>query len=121
MEGKSINQWVEKLLPMFNGEYTLGHLTDGLPDPYKRRVYEIAEILYQNEFAVDISQDRPHELPENILQKFASQIEFLDSFGHSGAYHFQSYRQCKVLAIGSGSFFFPSFLRYLNPDYLSFI
>ncbi|MDM5155096.1 putative thiazole-containing bacteriocin maturation protein [Bacillus sp. DX1.1] len=105
MEGKSINQWVEKLLPMFNGEYTLGHLTDGLPDPYKRRVYEIAEILYQNEFAVDISQDRPHELPENILQKFASQIEFLDSFGHSGAYHFQSYRQCKVLAIGSGSFF----------------
>ncbi|MDC2864357.1 putative thiazole-containing bacteriocin maturation protein [Bacillus sp. BP-3] len=105
MEGKSINQWIEKLVPMFNGEYTLGSLTDGLPDLYRERVFEIAEILYQNEFATDISQDHPHQLPGNILKKYASQIEFLDNLGISGAYRFQSYRQTKVLAIGSGSFF----------------
>jgi putative thiazole-containing bacteriocin maturation protein len=105
MEGKSINQWIEKLLPMFNGEYTLGNLTDGLPESYRKRVFEIAEILYQNEFATDISQDHPHQLPENILQKYAPQIEFLDNLGASGAYRFQFYRQTKVLVVGAGSFF----------------
>ncbi len=102
MEGSTINQWVEKLIPMFNGEYTLGNLTDGLPDPYRDRVYEIAEVLVQNGFAQDVSQDHPHQLVDEILKKYASQIEFLDSFGDSGAYRFQTYRQTKVLAIGSG-------------------
>ncbi|ENQ3076943.1 putative thiazole-containing bacteriocin maturation protein [Bacillus cereus] len=105
MEGKSINQWIEKLVPMFNGENTLGNLTDGLPELYRKRVFEIAEILYQNKFATDISQDHPHQLSEHILKKYASQIEFLDNLGVSGAYRFQSYRQTKVLVVGSGSFF----------------
>jgi putative thiazole-containing bacteriocin maturation protein len=105
MEGSTISQWIEKLMPMFNGEHTLEDLTDKLPDPYRRRVYEIAEILYQNGFVRDVSQDRPHQLTDEVLKKYASQIEFLDSFGDSGAYRFQTYRQAKVLAVGSGPFF----------------
>jgi putative thiazole-containing bacteriocin maturation protein len=105
MEGSMIDKWVEKLIPMFNGEYTLGDLTDGLPGPYRDRVYEIAEVLYRNGFVRDVSQDRPHQLADHILKKYASQIEFLDSFGDSGAYRFQAYRQAKVLAVGSGPFF----------------
>ncbi|HWO95047.1 MAG TPA: putative thiazole-containing bacteriocin maturation protein [Bacillus sp. (in: firmicutes)] len=105
MEGNGIDQWVEKLMPMFNGEYTLEDLTDGLPGPYRNRVYEIADVLYRNGFVRDVSQDRPHELADQVLKKYASQIEFLDSFGDSGAYRFQAYRQAKVLAVGSGPFF----------------
>ena len=105
MEGSSIIQWVEKLLPMFNGEYTLSDLTEGLSDPYRKRVYEIAEVLSRNGFVRDMSKDRTHDLSEQILKKHASQIEFLDSFGDSGAYRFQTYRQVKVLAVGSGPIF----------------
>ncbi|MDQ0268594.1 putative thiazole-containing bacteriocin maturation protein [Cytobacillus purgationiresistens] len=105
MEGDSIDMWIEKLMPMFNGKYTLGDITDGLQGPYRNRVYEIAEVLYQNGFIRDISQDRPHQLEEHVLKKYASQIEFLDSYGNSGAYRFQTFRQAKVLAIGSGPFF----------------
>jgi putative thiazole-containing bacteriocin maturation protein len=105
MKGSTIDQWVNKLIPMFNGEYTLGNLTHGLPDPYRDRVYEIAEVLYQNGFVRDVSQDRPHQLADQVLKKYASQIEFLESFGDSGAYRFQDYRQARVLAIGSGPFF----------------
>ncbi|MBN2909914.1 putative thiazole-containing bacteriocin maturation protein [Polycladomyces sp. WAk] len=104
MKGKTIDQWIEKLIPVFNGEYTLGDITDGLPDPYRKRVYEIAEMLYQNGFVRDVSQDRPHQLPDEVFKKYASQIEFLDHLGGSGAYRFQCYRQAKVLAIGSGPF-----------------
>lgn len=105
MEGSTIDQWVEKLLPMFNGKYTLGDLTDGLPGPYRERVYEIAEVLYRNGFVRDVSKDRTHELSDQVLKKYASQIEFLDSFGDSGAYRFQAYRQINVLAVGSGPIF----------------
>ncbi|MBK5484820.1 putative thiazole-containing bacteriocin maturation protein [Peribacillus sp. TH16] len=105
MEGSTIVQWVEKLLPMFNGDHTLSELTEGLPGPYRNRVFEIAEVLYKNGFVRDVSQDRPHELSEQVLKKYDSQIEFLDSFGGSGTYRFQGFRQVKVLAIGSGPFF----------------
>lgn len=104
MEGEGIDQWIEKLIPIFNGEYRLGDLTNGLPDQHRNQVYEIAEVLVSNGFVRDVSQDAPHQLTEEVLQKYASQIEFLDHFGDSGAYRFQSYRQAKVLVVGSGPF-----------------
>ncbi|KRE46984.1 putative thiazole-containing bacteriocin maturation protein [Paenibacillus sp. Soil724D2] len=104
MEGELIDQWIEKLLPIFNGEHRLEDLTDGLPDQHRNQVYRIAEMLYRNGFVRDVSQDAPHQLPQEVLKKYASQIEFLDNFGNSGAYRFQSYRQSKVLTVGSGPF-----------------
>ena len=104
MEGGTIYQWIEKLIPMFNGEQTLGELTEGLTPLYRNRVYEIGEALYKNGFVRDISQDSPHRLKAIVLEKYASQIEFIENFVDSGAYRFQEYRQAKVLAIGSGPF-----------------
>lgn len=105
MEGTSIDKWVEKLIPMFNGEYSLSDITKGLTGPYRDRVYEIADALYRNGYVRDVSQDRPHQLANHVLKRNASQIEFLDSFGDSGAYRFQTYRGANVLAIGSGPIF----------------
>ncbi|RNB90700.1 putative thiazole-containing bacteriocin maturation protein [Brevibacillus fluminis] len=105
MEGSGIDQWIEKLLPVFNGEHTLDDLTEGLPDEYRDRVFEIAESLFQNGFVQDVSQELPHQLTDKIRKQYASQIEFLNHFADSGAYRFQCYRQAKVLAVGSGPFF----------------
>ncbi|MFP3122399.1 putative thiazole-containing bacteriocin maturation protein [Ectobacillus funiculus] len=104
MEGKTIYQWIETLLPMFNGEQTLGALTQGLTPPYRDRVYEIGEMLYKNGFVRDVSKDIPHQLSRQVLEKYASQIEFIENFAESGAYQFQVYRQAKVLTVGSGPF-----------------
>ena len=73
---------------------------------YRDRVFDIAEALYRNGFVRDVSQDRPHQLKEQVLKKYASQIEFVDNLLDSGAFRFQTYRQAKVLAVGSG----PSFV-----------
>ncbi|WP_316571383.1 putative thiazole-containing bacteriocin maturation protein [Neobacillus sp. YIM B06451] len=102
MKGATIYQWIETLMPMFNGEQTLGELTEGLTVPYKKRVFEIGETLYQNGFVRDISKDRPHQLKRTVLEKYSSQIEFIENFVDSGAYHFQEFRQANVLAIGAG-------------------
>lgn len=104
MEGGTIYQWIEKLMPMFNGKQTLEELTEGLTAPYRNRVYEIGEALYKNGFVRDASQDCSYQLQAKVLEKYASQIEFIENFVDSGAYRFQEYRQAKVLAIGSGPF-----------------
>lgn len=104
MEGEAIDQWIEKLIPIFNGEHRLGDLTDGLPERHRNQVYHIAEVLYRNGYARDVSQDAPHQLSEEVLKRYASQIEFLDHFGDSGAYRFQAYRQANVLVVGSGPY-----------------
>ncbi|WII35002.1 putative thiazole-containing bacteriocin maturation protein [Paenibacillus thiaminolyticus] len=105
MEGDMVDRWIEKLMPMFSGEYSMADLTDGLPEPYRLRVYEIAEVLLNNGFVRDASQDRPHSLPEAVERQYAAQIEFLDSLGGSGAYRFQTYREANPIAVGSGPIF----------------
>ncbi|WP_210366631.1 putative thiazole-containing bacteriocin maturation protein [Bacillus sp. REN3] len=104
MNGNGIDQWVEKLLPMFNGEHTLEMLTAGLPVAYQDRIFEIAEVLYGNGFVRDVTQDEPHQLPEQVRKAYAPQIEFVDSLAGSGAARFEAYRNSNVLAIGSGPF-----------------
>lgn len=105
MEGTMIDRWVEQLLPMFNGEHTLEELTDGLPDEYREQVFEIARSLYRNGFVQDVSQDRPHQLPDKVLAQYGPQIEFLSHLAGSGAYRFMCYRQSSIVAVGSGPFF----------------
>ncbi|WP_018759379.1 putative thiazole-containing bacteriocin maturation protein [Paenibacillus terrigena] len=105
MEGDMIDQWIEKLMPMWSGNYSMADLTDGLPELYRVRVYEIAEVLLSNGFVRDTSQDHTHSLSEVIERKYASQIEFLDSLGGSGAHRFQTYRQANPIAVGSGPIF----------------
>lgn len=105
MEGDMVDQWIEKLMPMLSGDYSMSELTDGLPEPYRVRVYEIAEVLLNNGFVRDSSQDLPHDLPEAVERKFAAQIEFLDSLGGSGAHRFQTYRQANPIVVGSGPIF----------------
>lgn len=105
MEGEMIEQWVEQLLPMFNGEHTLEELTEDLPAEYQEQIRQIATSLFQNGFVQDVSQDRQHQLAPHIVDAYVSQIEFLDQFGGSGGYRFQTYRQEKVVAVGAGPFF----------------
>ncbi|AZB41817.1 bacteriocin maturation protein [Bacillus sp. FJAT-42376] len=105
MKGSTIAQWIEKLMPMFTGEYTLAQLTGGLMPDYRERVLEIAGSLFQNGYVRDVSGERSHQLTEQVLERYGPQIEFLDGFGGSGAARFEDYRRTKVLAAGSGPFF----------------
>jgi len=105
MEGEMIDQWVEQLLPVFNGEHTLEELTDDLPEEYQKQIYQIANSLLQNGFVQDKSEDIPHQLPAHVRQVYGAQITFLDELKGSGGYRFQTYRSEKALAVGSGPFF----------------
>ncbi|MCD7034206.1 bacteriocin maturation protein [Metabacillus sp. GX 13764] len=120
MEGSTISQWVERLMPLFNGERRLDELTNGLTPAYRERVLEIAEVLLKNGYVRDTSYDRPHRLTAQTLKRYSSQVEFLDAFGGSGAARFEEYRQSKVLAAGSGPFFVSLIFALLESGHPSF-
>ncbi|UOY91774.1 putative thiazole-containing bacteriocin maturation protein [Ectobacillus sp. JY-23] len=100
MQGNGMVQWIEKLLPVWDGSYSLAEITNGLPEPYQNRVYEIAKVLYENGYARDVSGDREHSLSATIMEVYASQIAFLDERGGSGAARFAEYRNASVIVIG---------------------
>ncbi|MCE5169832.1 bacteriocin maturation protein [Paenibacillus profundus] len=60
--------------------------------------------MEQNSLGQGMSEAPPSSLSQNVLRKYAAQLQFLNSFGKPGAPLFESYRQSKVLAIGSGPF-----------------
>lgn len=107
MDGTSVLSWLEQLLPAFDGEQSIDTLTDGLPAPYRDRVYEIADILYNNGFLRDVSSDKAHGLSESVLETYQTQIAFLDNLEGSGAYRFETYRKSTVLIVGGGSLLSP--------------
>ncbi|WNB90909.1 putative thiazole-containing bacteriocin maturation protein [Bacillus sp. NEB1478] len=120
MEGNTIEKWLEKLIPLFDGNHTLEYITNGLPDSYKDQVYKIAQALYEKGFVRDISQDLSHQLPDHIVTKYASQIEYINHNGDSGGYRFQVYRQAKVAVIGSGSLLLSLVLSMIQSGHPNF-
>lgn len=104
MEGEMIDQWVQKLLPIFNGEHTLAEITADLPEEYQTQIYRIANSLLQNGFARDVSERKPHQLSVEVVEQFSAQIGFVEHLTGSGGYAFQLYRQQKPLAVGAGPF-----------------
>jgi putative thiazole-containing bacteriocin maturation protein len=103
MHGSNVYQWMEKLIPILDGEHTISEITAGLPDKYQQRVFEFAQILLQNGYIRDISQDKPHQLTEHVQKTYAQQINYLDHLLGSGGYHFEQYRKAKVLLISSAA------------------
>lgn len=104
MQGSNVYQWMEKLIPLFDGTRTMQQITEGLPAAYQQRIYEFSSILLDEGFVRDISKDRPHTLDESIVKHFQVQIDYLDHQIGSGAYHFENYRRANLLVIGHGSF-----------------
>lgn len=104
MQGSNVYQWMEKLIPMFDGTHTMQVITDGLPEIYQQRVYEFATILLHKGFIRDISKDQPHTLSEKMIKTYQPQINYLDHQIGSGAARFEKYRQTSLLVIGSGPF-----------------
>lgn len=103
MDGASVQAWVEKLLPVLDGQHTMESLTEGLPVPYRKRIYDLAGMLYDNGFLRDVSADKLHQLKDEILARYAPQIEFVDNLVGSGARRFQTYRNMNILIVGAGS------------------
>lgn len=102
LRGAQIYAWVERLIPYLNGGYTLEELTAGLSSDKKATVVNLITTLEAHHFLKDVSQDWPHTLNSMELQTYAPEIDFIASFQSSAASRFESFRNKRLLLIGSG-------------------
>ncbi|MGP4015823.1 TOMM precursor leader peptide-binding protein [Saccharopolyspora sp. 5N708] len=102
LDGKHIYQWVDKLAPFLTGAHTLDEITANLSEDRKRMVVGLISGLAEKGFIKDVSDDRPHGLDEDELAAYESEIAFIDYYRDSAAHRFQTFRDSKVLLIGSG-------------------
>ncbi len=102
IKGKAIYHWLESLVPYFNGRYELEEITGDLDTDRKAMVTNLVETLLNNHFLSDASLDQPHTLSKEELDTYASEIAFIESFQASAAQRFETFRQMRVLVVGSG-------------------
>lgn len=102
LKGKSLYALLERLLPNLNGNVTLKEITEGLDAGRERMITNLVEKLVAHAFLNDRSQDQHHTLHPSILERYASNIAFIESFQSSAARRFEHFRNQHLLIIGSG-------------------
>ncbi|GER91513.1 hypothetical protein KDW_56750 [Dictyobacter vulcani] len=105
LKGQSLYHLLVYLAPRLNGEKTLQALTDGLKPDQKSMVTKLVDKLLVRHFLQDMSQQHTSTLSPDVLTTYASAITFIGSFQTSPAYHFEQFRNQRLLVIGSGTTF----------------
>ncbi|MEU8433921.1 hypothetical protein AB0F18_13545 [Streptomyces sp. NPDC029216] len=103
--GASTYAWLEKLSPHLDGRHSVADLTASLPPAPRRMVEKLVGALYEAGLVRDVSRDEPHSLTPDELERYASEIAFIEAFRSSPGLRFQRYRQTPAVLIGSGAVF----------------
>ncbi|MGE7387793.1 hypothetical protein ACQKM2_20160 [Streptomyces sp. NPDC004126] len=103
--GASTYAWLEKLSPHLDGRHSVSDLTASLPPGPRRMVEKLVGALYEAGLVRDVSQDEPHSLTPQELERYASEIAFIEAFRTSPGLRFQRYRRTPAVLIGSGAVF----------------
>lgn len=102
LKGKGLARLLDILSPHLNGEYSLDEILANLPADRQELLKKLIQILVAKNFLQDVSTDLPHQLSKQELHAYDAEIAFIGSFTSSAAYHFEQYRNARVLLIGSG-------------------
>ncbi|GCE28423.1 hypothetical protein KDA_39070 [Dictyobacter alpinus] len=105
LKGQSLYRLLVYLAPLLNGNTTLHTLTEDLKPDQKSMVIKMVDKLLVRHFLQDMSQQRPSSLRPAELATYASTVNFIASFQDNAAYHFEQFRNQRLLIIGSGMTF----------------
>jgi putative thiazole-containing bacteriocin maturation protein len=100
--GKHVYQWVERLAPYLDGSHALEELTDGLSADRQEMVRQLVGLLAEKGFIKDVGSDQLSTLSQAEITAYAPEIAFVEYFCDSAAARFQSFREARIVAMGSG-------------------
>ncbi|RNL84185.1 hypothetical protein [Halostreptopolyspora alba] len=102
LSGAALGQWIDRLAPYLNGTHVLEELVAALPAAKRDVATRLVGVLTEAGFVRDSEEDKPHDLTEHELVTYAPEISFIDYFRDSAEHLFQTYRESRVLAVGTG-------------------
>src|SRR5579884_12688 len=102
LKGKSVYRWLSALSPFMTGEHTLDAICDGLEAGQRDLVVQLVTTLMHRGVVKDSIPEDPGLLANRVQDYFKSQIEFIDHFVDHPLERFKSFRESRILLIGSG-------------------
>lgn len=102
IKGRTLATWMERLAPLLDGNHELEQLCRGLSPEKRKTCLTLIQALAEHGYIRDTSDDYSHTLTAQVQETYASAITFLEYHRSSAPYHFQQFRDMRVLAIGSG-------------------
>lgn len=103
LSGSSVHEWIERLVPLLDGRYSLDDLTATLSPQRRELVSSLLTALVERGVVRQLGQDRPHGLTEAEVADHAPELGFLSYFRDSAAHVFERYRNLRVAVLGSGA------------------
>ncbi|HEY0168645.1 MAG TPA: TOMM precursor leader peptide-binding protein [Jatrophihabitans sp.] len=104
LKGQGVYDWMAALGPRMTGEWTVAELCEGLDEARRRTAEGLVRTLLDRGFARDAVASVDAELSEQVLRRFASQINFVEHFMHatdrSPQAWFSQFRSSRVLVLG---------------------
>ncbi|MGH4023793.1 MAG: YcaO-like family protein, partial [Pseudonocardiaceae bacterium] len=103
LSGSSVHEWIERLVPLLDGRYSLDDITAALSPQRRELVSSLLTALVQRGVVRQLGQDQPHGLTEAEVTDHAPELGFLSYFRDSAAHAFECYRNLRVTVLGSGA------------------
>jgi bacteriocin biosynthesis cyclodehydratase domain-containing protein len=100
LNGRHVASWLEKLAPHLDGRRSIETLTANLPAGQRDSVVKLVGMLADQGVVRDLDRELPHDLPDEDLAAWASEIDYVDSLGGSGPHHFGRFRGTRVVVAG---------------------
>jgi bacteriocin biosynthesis cyclodehydratase domain-containing protein len=100
----SAYRFASLIVPHLNGENRVGDLCEGLPDGQRAMVADLVKALLERGYARDVrpsrQQDGATALPDEVGERFAPQISYIDHHEDRAEMRFRRFREARVAVLG---------------------
>jgi len=102
VRGRSAYRLTSMLVPYLTGENTVADLCAGLPEAQRSMVTSFVRTLLDRGYARDARPSDPVDLSPAVLDRFGSQINYIDHYVDEASARFARFRASQVLVTGTG-------------------
>ncbi|GHO49895.1 TOMM precursor leader peptide-binding protein [Ktedonospora formicarum] len=101
-KGKAIIRWFERFGPYLNGEYTLEEICQGFNPSVREQIARFVHTLIEKGVLHDVIPEDASLVSQAVSRHFHSQIELLNHLTPTPLQSFNTFRESRVLLMGSG-------------------
>ncbi|WP_335939687.1 TOMM precursor leader peptide-binding protein [Streptomyces sp. PTD5-9] len=102
LAGRTAYRFASLVVPHLTGHHRLADLCAGFGPAQRAMAAELVKTLYEREFARDVPEPGagPEAVPEDVAERFAAQIAYVDHYADGAPERFARFRATRVAVLG---------------------
>ncbi|MFF9349549.1 TOMM precursor leader peptide-binding protein [Streptomyces sp. NPDC014734] len=102
LAGRTAYRFASLVVPHLTGHHRLADLCAGFGPAQRAMAAELVKTLYEREFARDVPEPGtgPEAVPDEVAERFAAQIAYIDHYTDGAAERFARFRATRVAVLG---------------------